>query len=184
VTGVLTSVTTPDGTAEAWLSRPDDGDPHPGVLLFMDAIGLRPRIFEMANRIASWGYVVLAPNVFYRDGTAEETTPSEPLVTDEARAAFFDVAMPRVRALTPELALRDIDAYLRALTARADVRSPVGVTGYCMGARLAVRAACAHPGTVVACGGFHGAGLAAESDDSPHLGLGSARARFAFGHAD
>lgn len=184
MTGVLTTVTTPDGIAEAWLSRPDDGDPHPGVLLFMDAIGLRPRIFEMADRIASWGYVVLAPHVFYRDGTAAETAPPEPLVTDEARAAFFDVAMPRVHALTPDLALRDIAAYLGALTDRDDVLSPVGVTGYCMGARLAVRAACAHPDTVAACGGFHGGGLATESGDSPHRGLASARARFAFGHAD
>ena len=181
---VMTSVTTPDGTAEAWLARPVDDGPHPGVLLVMDAIGLRPRIFEMADRIASWGYVVLAPNVFHRAGTAAETTPPGPLLTDEERAAFFDLAMPRVRALTPDLALADIAAYLDALSSRDDVLTPVGVTGYCMGARLAVRAACAHPHLVAACGGFHGGGLATDSDDSPHLGLPGATARFAFGHAD
>ena len=67
-------VPTPDGSAEAWLAVPGDGGSHPGVLLFMDAIGLRPRIFEMADRIASWGYVVLAPHVFHREGTAAETS--------------------------------------------------------------------------------------------------------------
>ena len=41
-----------DGTAEAIVARPDGGT-HPGVLLWMDAIGLRPRIEEMADRIAS-----------------------------------------------------------------------------------------------------------------------------------
>jgi carboxymethylenebutenolidase len=196
---MLIELEVPDGTAEAWLATPDDDgsaedDPiaaslfgasrYPGVLLFMDAIGLRPRIFEMADRIASWGYVVLAPHVFYREGSAAATTPDGPLDTDEKRAAFFADASPRVQRLTPEQALPDIAAYLHALTSRDDVLSPVGVVGYCMGARLAVRAACAHPGVVAACGGFHGGGLATDAADSPHLGLGSARARFVFGHAD
>ncbi len=52
-----------DGSAEAYLTG-EAG--RPGVLFYIDAIGLRPRIEEMADRIASWGYVVLAPNVFYR----------------------------------------------------------------------------------------------------------------------
>ena len=180
----MTEVTTADGVAEAWLSGPDDGGAHPGVLMFMDAIGLRPRIFEMADRIASWGYVVLAPNVFYREASVAEAAPDGPLDTQEKREAFFQVAMPRVGALTPDKALPDIDAYLGALTARDDVTSPVGVVGYCMGARLAVRAASNHPDIVAACGGFHGGGLATEAPDSPHLGLAGARARFVFGHAD
>jgi hypothetical protein len=59
-------VQTPDGTADCYLTRPSDDGPHPAVLLMIDAIGLRPRIEEMADRIARGGYVVLAPNVFYR----------------------------------------------------------------------------------------------------------------------
>ncbi|MFE4835967.1 dienelactone hydrolase family protein [Arthrobacter sp. NPDC056691] len=61
---------------------------------------------------------------------------------------------------------------------------PIGTTGYCMGARLAVRTATSHPDLVAACGGFHGGGLATAEADSPHLKLGNARARFVFGHAD
>jgi carboxymethylenebutenolidase len=53
-----------------------------------------------------------------------------------------------------------------------------------MGARLAVRAAGAHPDIVVACGGFHGGKLATDDADSPHLALATARAEFVFGHAD
>ncbi len=177
-------IETPDGTAEAWLATPGDGGTHPGVLVLMDAIGLRPRIHDMADRIASWGYVVLAPNVFYREGTTAETSPDGQLDTDEKRAAFFAAAMPRTQRLTPEQALPDIAAYLDALTDRPDVTAPVGVVGYCMGARLAVRAACAHPDVVAACAGFHGGGLATDAPDSPHLGLRHAQARFVFGHAD
>ena len=67
--GSTVDVPTPDGVADCYLTRPDDGA-HPGVLLMIDAIGLRPRIEEMADRIAAQGYVVLAPNVFYRAGRA------------------------------------------------------------------------------------------------------------------
>ena len=75
-----------DGVAEAYLTG-EAG--RPGVLLYIDAIGLRPRIEEMADRIASWGYVVLAPNVFYRDGRAAELAPRTDLRDPQARAAFF-----------------------------------------------------------------------------------------------
>ena len=63
-------VRTPDGVADAYLTRPDGAERHPGVLFVMDAYGLRPRIEEMADRIAGRGYAVLAPNVFYRAGHA------------------------------------------------------------------------------------------------------------------
>jgi carboxymethylenebutenolidase len=68
--GQPVEISTPDGVADAYLSRPDDERPHPGVLYIMDAYGLRPTIEEMVDRIAADGYVVLAPNVFYRAGRA------------------------------------------------------------------------------------------------------------------
>jgi carboxymethylenebutenolidase len=174
------------GTAEALVVRPSTGTgPFPGVILYMDAFGLRPRIEEMAQRIADWGYVVLAPNVFYRDGTAAELAPKVDLTTPEGRAAGGKAAFPRVGHLTVDKVLPDIDAWIAALETLDDVAAgPIGTFGYCMGARLAVRTATAHPELVAACGGFHGGGLATEAPDSPHLGLGNARARFVFGHAD
>lgn len=182
----------PEGqVAEAYVARPagatgggagDDG--LPGVVLFMDAIGLRPRIAEMAQRIADWGHVVLAPNVFFREGRAEELAPTQDLRIPGAREAFFGLASPRVKRLTPDRAEADIPVYLAALRALPGVSAgPVGVTGYCMGARLAVRAANLDPG-VAAVGGFHGAGLVTDDADSPHRGLVNARAEFVFGHAD
>ena len=38
----------------------------------MDAFGLRPQIAEMTGRIAGWGYTVLAPNVFHRNGSVAD----------------------------------------------------------------------------------------------------------------
>jgi carboxymethylenebutenolidase len=176
------------GTSEAYVARPEVADgpegPYPGVLFFIDAIGLRPRIAEMAQRIADWGYVVLAPNVLWRDGTAAETSPEGDLHAEGAREAFFEGVMERVRALTADLAEADIPVYLAALRDLEDVDTgPVGTTGYCMGARLAVRAA-GLDDDVAAVGGFHGGGLVTDAEDSPHLALATADAEFYFGHAD
>jgi len=183
---MLIEIQAPAGPAEALVARPSTGEgPFPGVILYMDAFGLRPRIQDMAQRIADWGYVVLAPNVFYREGSAAKLAPALDMTTQEGREAAGKAAFPRVGRLTPDKALPDIDAWVSALAALDGVApGPIGTTGYCMGARLAVRTATSHPDLVAACGGFHGGGLATEEQDSPHLGLGNARARFVFGHAD
>ncbi|WP_426247485.1 dienelactone hydrolase family protein [Nocardioides sp. LHG3406-4] len=172
-----------DGAAEAYLSRPSGDDDLPGVLFYVDAIGLRPRIEEMADRIASWGYVVLAPHLFYREGRAADLAPQEDLRAPEARERFFVGASKRVAALTPDLSNADAPAWLATLREHA-APGPVGITGYCMGARLAVRSAAQFPDDVRAVGGWHGGGLVTDAGDSPHRLLDGTRAAYVFGHAD
>lgn len=172
------------GEVEAVLARPGSG-PAPGVVLFMDAFGLRPQLRSMAERIASWGYVVLAPHVFHRSGPVSSLAPAGDLRDPEQRAAAFLRIRPAMEALTAEQAVADIHDYVAALRDLPGVGSgPIGVTGYCMGARLAIRAAGACPADVAACGGFHGGGLVTAMPDSPHLTLPRAHAEFVFGHAD
>jgi carboxymethylenebutenolidase len=174
----LIEIQTPDGPAEAYVTGRG-----PGVLFFVDAFGVRPRIAEMADRIAGWGYTVLAPNVFHREGTVAEVAPEADLRLPGEREKFFEVAGPRIRRLTPDLARRDLPSYLATLREHA-AGDRVGVVGYCMGARLAVRAAAADP-QVVAVAGFHGGGLAVEDDpESPHTLLAGTKAEYVFGHAD
>lgn len=179
--GTTIEIQAPDGVAEAYLTG-DDG--RPGVLLYMDAIGLRRRIEEMADRIASWGYVVLAPNVFYRDGRAADLAPQADLRDPGAREAFFASGVgDRVAALTPDRSGADAEAWVRELQEHAGP-GPIGVTGYCMGARLAVRTAGWFPGAVAAVGGFHGGRLVTDDPDSPHRAIAASTAEYAFGHAD
>jgi carboxymethylenebutenolidase len=179
--GETIEIAAPDGTAEAYLTG-EAGTP--GVLLYIDAIGLRPRIEEMADRIASWGYVVLAPNVFYRDGRAADLAPTGDLRDPGRREQFFAAGvMDRVGALTPDRSGPDAEAWVGALTERAG-DGPLGVTGYCMGARLAVRTGGQFPGTVAAVGGFHGGRIVTDAPDSPHLAIAASTAEYAFGHAD
>ena len=169
---------------DAVLAKPPSGS-GPGVLMFMDAFGLRPRIDRIAAEVASWGYVVLAPNVFHRDGTADELAPTDDLTTPEGMYAFFQQAGPRIGHLTTELALADIAAYLDTLQALPGVQpGPVGVVGFCMGGRLALRAAGLAPQRVAACAGFHVSGLVTDQPDSPHLLIAGSTAEYLFAHAD
>ena len=180
----MLTISTPDGVAEAIVATPPSGS-GPGVLFFMDAFGLRPRVQDMVDEIASWGYVVMAPNVFYRDGTAAEIAPQGDMRTQEGREAFFAFAGPRIGHLTSDLAEKDNDAYIAVLRSLPEVTDgPIGVVGFCMGTRLAMRAAGRHPEAVAACSGFHGGGLVTDAPDSPHLELATAKAEFLFGHAD
>ncbi|MFE0677435.1 dienelactone hydrolase family protein [Streptomyces sp. NPDC058867] len=184
VQGTTVDLVTEDGVADAYLSRPDDGAPHPAVLLCMDAFGLRPRLREMADRIAGAGYTVLVPNLFYRHGrTPVVEMPG--FIDPAARPEIFEELGPVMRSLTPELAVRDTGAYLRWLAESPyTTDGPAGVTGYCLGARVALLTAGTHPERVAAVAGFHGGRLATEDPDSPHLVAASVTAEVYFGHAD
>ncbi|MEX2980908.1 dienelactone hydrolase family protein [Streptomyces sp. C36] len=180
----MIDVPTPDGTADAFLAFPEGGGSHPGVLLYMDAIGLRPVLREMAERLSAHGYCVLVPNVFYRTGRAPVLEIPD-LTNAESREAFVSRVIPLLTEHTPQRVLSDAQAYLDFLTARPEVRpGPVGTVGYCMGATLALRTAATHPGQVAAVAGFHPASLATDAPDSPHLLAPKVSAEVHFGIAE
>ena len=161
----------PDGVANAYLARPDD-ETRPGVLFLMDAYGLRPVVEEMVDRIAADGYVVLAPNVFYRAGRSPVHSGMD-----------FAKIRPLMAELTPDRLRADGAAYLDYL---GDIASavPVGITGYCMGGRLGWWIAVAHPDRVAALAAFHTSGFVTDAPDSPHLRAADVRAELYFGFAD
>ncbi|NGO06752.1 dienelactone hydrolase family protein [Streptomyces sp. HC44] len=184
VHGSSVDIPTPDGTADAYLTHPVGGGPHPAVLLYMDAFGLRPHLKSMADRLAAAGYVVLVPNVFYRYGKAPVAELPEYIDLAE-RPEIVQSLRPAAQTLTPERAMRDAAVYLDWLAASPlTTDGPVGLTGYCMGAGLALRTAGAHPDRVAAAAGFHGARLATDAPDSPHLLADRITAELYFGHAD
>ncbi|WP_406433691.1 dienelactone hydrolase family protein [Streptomyces sp. NBC_01589] len=184
VRGTSVDIPTQEGVADAYLTHPDDSSPHPAVLLYMDAFGLRPHLKKMADRLARAGYTVLAPNVFYRHGRAPVVELPD-VIDPVRRPEIFERLGPIMNSLTPDLAMRDADAYLRWLTAcPLSTDGPVGITGYCMGARLALRTAGTYPERVAAVACFHGGRLATDSPDSPHLLADRITAELYFGHAD
>jgi carboxymethylenebutenolidase len=182
MSGERVEIRTEDGVADGYVARPaDDDGRRPGVLFLIDAFGLRPQIERMADRIAERGYVVLAPNLFYRHGPAPVLAMPD-LDDPEARGPFMEKIRPMMQELTPERIASDSLAYLRFL---ADVaRGPFAITGYCMGARVGWRIATAHPDRVVALAGFHAGGLVTDDVDSPHRSASELTVEVYFGHAE
>jgi carboxymethylenebutenolidase len=170
-------------TVDAILARPSGESRWPGVLLWMDAFGLRPRLEEMAAHVAAHGYVVLVPNLYHRAGRAPVTPPRD-LTTDEGRSTAFRELRPLMRSLTPEVVAHDASAYVDALLARPDVTGPLGTVGYCMGGRFAVQAGAARPDAIAAVASFHAGRLATDDDASPHHLVPRLRAEVYVAHAD
>ena len=186
VQGTAVDIPTEDGIADAYLAHPGDELPRPAVLLYQDAFGLRPHLKSMADRLAEAGYTVLVPNVFYRQGRAPVVELPE-FIDHDGRPEIFEKVGPLIMGLArhPELIERDAGAYLRWLAESPLVADgPVAITGYCMGARLALYTAGAYPDRVAAAAGFHGGRLATDDPDSPHLAAEHITAELYFGHAD
>jgi carboxymethylenebutenolidase len=180
VTESTVTIDTPDGRCDAAFLHPAAGS-HPGVLLWTDALGLRPAKRAMARRLAAEGYAVLVPNPYYRSSPAPQFDSSKfsfQNTEDRARLA------PLMTTLSGEgVAERDALAYVAFLDAQSQVdrNRKLGVHGYCMGGRLSFRTAATVPGRIGAVGSFHGGGLVTDKPDSPHLRLAATTARYYVG---
>lgn len=168
-------IRTQDGSAKAKVFAPDAGSggvARPGVVLYMDAFGLRPGLDSMAERLAAAGYTVLVPDLFYRFGSYGPYDPREAFADEATRARI----MGMIQGTTQEMTERDSATFLDAL-AQAGATGPAGVVGYCMGGSRALTAAAAYPDRIAAAASFHGGHLASEAPDSPHLRAGTIAGR-------
>ncbi len=164
----LVTIETRDGRCEASLFRPSGGaGPWPAVIVYMDGIGIRRALFEMGERIAAHGYIVLLPDLFYRAGPYVAPDPST-LFTDPAvRAAWLS---KYIASASQANVMADTRAFLDFLGSHPDVKQPkVGTTGYCLGGGLSLAAAGFYPDRIAAAASFHGARLATDAPESPHL---------------
>jgi carboxymethylenebutenolidase len=185
VTAETIDITTADGTADAFFARPDGEGPHPGVILYMDAYGIRPALQDHVKRLARNGYCVLAPNVFYRSRRAPVLDDLEEMMRSEDRSALWAQLRPMIDQVTPEAAHRDSGAWLGFMHAADGVAAGrLGTVGYCMGGRLSLRMAGEYPEAIGAAATFHGGNMATDEEDSPHLSAVKATAELYIGHAD
>jgi carboxymethylenebutenolidase len=158
-------IETADGHCPTHAFAPDGRGPWPGVIVYMDAGGVRPAMTEIAERIASAGYYVLLPDLFYR--VEFDASQSMRLYTDpDFRTDLFTRVVPSASAAN---VMRDTEALLAHLAARPEAREGrIGLTGYCMGGRLSVYAAGNFGKRVAAAASYHGGRLATDAPDSPH----------------
>ena len=169
-------VTTPEGRMKTFLFHPQYEGPHPVVLYLMDAPSVRPALKEMASRLATAGYYVMLPYLFYRGGPFREFGRS-----DEDMHARREL----MGAVTPTNIVSDAEALLAvAGEDAAAARGKVGAVGFCMSGGLVIALARALPERVAAVASIHGAWLVRDTPDSPHLGLDRVKAEIYIGWCD
>lgn len=160
------TVTTPDGTCPVTLHTPEGRGPWPAVIMYPDAGGVRQTFRNMAAKLAGYGYAVLLPDVYYRDG---RWAPFE-MATVFSDPDERNRLMSMLDSLTPEMMASDAGAFFDYLAGRPEVSGDTfGACGYCMGGRMSLIVAGRQPERVAAAASFHGGGLAADDPGSPHL---------------
>lgn len=163
---ITDSVTTPDGSCPVSLHTPDGDGPWRGIVMYPDAGGVRETFRAMADRLAGFGYAVLLPDVYYRDGDWAPFSMATVFGDPKERQRLFSM----ISKVTPEFMTADAGAFFDYLAARPEVTGEsFGTTGYCMGGRTSLIVAGRVPQRVAAAMSFHGGGLVTEEPDSPHL---------------
>lgn len=121
------SISTPDGQMPAVVMTPNNPDRKAAILLLMEAFGLTSHIQDLAARIANEGYVVLIPDLYYRE------LPNNKFGYEEVEQAMammwrLDFGKPMEN---------DIRAALAYVKSHPKVNPDrVGVTGFCLGGGL------------------------------------------------
>lgn len=167
-------VVTPDGAMNTFITHPEDGGPFPVVVFYMDAPGKREELHEMARRLATAGYYVMLPNLYYR-------RVREFVMTPDSRPEM----MAHMNSLSNSMACDDTAALLAfASEDPAAGDGPAGCVGYCMSGPFAFAAAAAFPDRVAAAASVHGVRLCTDAVDSPHLDAAKIDAELYFACAE
>ena len=181
-------VPTADGAMETFVCHPEQGGPFAAVVLYMDVWGIREELFDIARRIATVGYCVAVPDLYYRQGRvrhefrdADGRMISLHALPEADRAR---VTAPLAQ-LSDTMVVADTGSLIRFLDDRAPVRpGAMGSVGYCMGGRHVVSVAAAYPDRFRASAGLHPTSLISDRPDSPHTRLDRLRGELYCGFAE
>jgi carboxymethylenebutenolidase len=170
------SVDTRDGAMRVFVARPPQQHAAPAVVMYMDAIGYREELRDLARRVAQHGYACWLPDLYYRDGG--------PAFDAYRPDRDFDRFAPLMRKLARDVVVGDTAALLARMRADAGVRPAAkGCVGFCMGGRFALWAAAAFPDDFAACASLHGGQLGTDAPDSPHRFASALRCELYLGFA-
>jgi carboxymethylenebutenolidase len=173
-------IATKDDKATTFIAHPERGGPHPVVLFFMDAPGIREELRDMARRIAAVGYYVMLPNLYYRKKVLE-LKDLPPLPEAEARARMFEL----MGSINIAMVMDDADCLLEfAGRDPAASPGPAGAIGYCMSGQYAINAAARHPTRIACAASLYGVQLVTDRPDSPHLAAQKTPAELYFACAE
>src|SRR6202048_758706 len=173
-------IPTKDGHTTTFISHPERGGPFPVIIFYMDAPAIREELRDMARRLATSGYYVMLPNLYYRSGVMElGPLPADPESPERKRMYGF------MNSINIPLVMEDTRALLVYADSQPAARTDiVGAVGYCMSGRYAINAATHFPGQVKAAATIYGKPLAPRQPGRPALAGGKTQGELYFGRAE
>ena len=165
---------TSDGAMNTFITHPEEGGPFPVLVFLMDAPGKREELHDMARRLATVGYYVMLPNLYYR-------RVREYRIAESTREEMFE----HMDSLSNAMVCEDVEVLLNHAGEDGAARDGnIGCVGYCMSGPFAFAAAARFSDRITACASFHGVRLISEADDSPHLDADKIKSEMYFGCAE
>ncbi|EQB06080.1 carboxymethylenebutenolidase [Sphingobium quisquiliarum P25] len=137
-----------DASFDAYIARPA-GKPKAAIIVIQEIFGVNEGIRRKCDHWAQQGYLAVAPDLFWRDQPHVELDADKP--------EEFQTALSHMQRMDQDLAIRDIEAAIKAARAELGEGGKVGVVGYCLGGRLAFMAACRTDGDAFV--GYYGVGI-------------------------
>jgi carboxymethylenebutenolidase len=173
-------IATKDGHTTTFISHPERGGPFPVIIFYMDAPAIREELRDMARRLATSGYYVMLPNLYYRSGVMElGPIPPDPEAPERKRMFGY------MNSIDIPMVMEDTKALLAYADGQPAANAKiVGTVGYCMSGRYAINAATHFPERVRAAASIYGTHLATDQPDSPHLAGRKTKAELYFGCAE
>jgi len=170
-------IKTADGVMTTFEFHPEEGGPYPVVLYLMDAPSIRPALMDMASRLASAGYYVLMPFLYYRNSPYREFGTSDEDMHERREL---------MQSVTGDNIIPDAEALLAHASQNkmADTDGKIGAVGFCMSGPLVLALAQTMPEKVAAIASIHGAWLVNDKPNSPHKQLNRINAEVYFAWAD
>jgi len=163
-----TTIKTDDGDMDVFVCHPEQDGPHPAVILYMDAPGIREELRDMARRIGTVGYTVLLPNMYYRTGREGHYGYDVTRIRDDESqlAKMYEV----MATLSNAAVVADTKGMLEFID-QCDAAKPgaVGCVGYCMSGQFVMSIGAAYPDRFDAIASYHGVKIITDQPDSPHL---------------
>ncbi len=170
-------VTTKHGRCPTFAVSPDEPGRFPGIVIYMDAPGIREELRDHARRIAKQGYVCVVPDLYYRLGTLRFDIPRR----NDAMSAVIRAAMLSV---TNANVVDDTGGVLAFLDAHEKVApGAVGCVGHCMSGPFALTAAARFP-RMRAAAALYGVDMVTDKPDSPHRLLDHVKGEVYVGFAE
>jgi carboxymethylenebutenolidase len=169
-------IPTADGQMNTFITHPEEGGPFPVVFFYMDAPGKREELHDMARRIATVGYYVVLPNLYYR-----RTREFVMVRDEEGFTRMFD----QMNSLRNEMVIRDTQAMLDFVDKQPPAKATsLGGVGYCMSGPFILAACGAYPDRFRCGASIYGANLLTKYPDSAHLWADKVRGEMYFACAE